>query len=84
MGPGDPALRGPDESKAFWREVHTDADALGWHLVYLAGLILVGVWVAARLAGRNDRPPIRWAAAAGIPLVLFGGVAQILTAGVGR
>lgn len=82
--PGDPALRGPDEAKSYWREVHNDVDALGWHLVYLAGLILVGVWVAARLAGGGDRPPLRWPAAAGIPLVLVGGVVQLLTAGVGR
>lgn len=84
MGPGRSGAAGSRPIQGFWREVHNDVDALGWHLVYLAGLILVGVWVAARLADRGDRPPLRWPAAAGIPLVLVGGVAQMLTAGVGR
>lgn len=81
--PGDPGLNPPVEPVTRWREFRFDTTALGWHLVYLVGLILVGVWWAARAAGRAERrPPPRWLLAAGLPLVAAGGVAQLVTAGV--
>ena len=80
---GDPPLLTPGEFESDWRAVHFDTAALGWHLVYLSGLALLGVWIAARLADRDERSSrIRWIAVAGLPLVLVGGVTQVLTAGV--
>ena len=82
-GAGDPPLNPPDEYNAVWRAVRFDTAALGWHLVYAAGLVLLGVWLGARLADRyEDRAPIRWLLLAGLPLVVVGGVAQVLTAGM--
>lgn len=75
-------LLAPDEHADRWRQVRFDTGALGWHLVYLTGLILVGLWAANRLADRSERSAVGWAARAGTPLVLVGGVAQILTAGI--
>ena len=82
-GVGDPPLNPPDEYNAFWRAVRFDTAALGWHLLYVAGLVLLGVWLAARMADRDeDRSRIRWLLLAGLPLLVVGGAAQVLTAGV--
>lgn len=86
---GDPPLVTPDggthgQGDAIWREVHFDTTALGWHLLYLIGLILVGVWLARRAAERGEPSSARWLGVAGVPLLLFGGVAQVLTAGIAR
>jgi hypothetical protein len=80
---GDAApLLAPDEWSSFWREVRFDPPALGWHLVYVGGLILLGVWLAVRTADRGDHAArIRWLLYAGLPLLLIGGVTQVLTAG---
>lgn len=78
----DAALLPPDEWTSFWREVRFDRAALGWHLVYVGGLILLGVWFAARAADRGEHAVrIRWLLFAGLPLLLVGGVTQVLTAG---
>lgn len=82
-GVGDPPLNPPDEYTSVWRAVRLDTGALGWHLVYVGGLILLGVWMATRTARRGeDGASSRWLVAAGLPLLLIGGVAQIVTAGV--
>lgn len=79
----DPPLNAPDEYNPFWKAIRFDTGALGWHLVYIAGLVLLGVWLAARMADRDgDGSRTRWLLLAGIPLVLIGGAAQVLTAGV--
>ncbi len=81
--PGDAPLNPPDDYNAHWRAVRFDDAALGWHLLYVAGLVLVVVWVAAWMADRGeDRPRSLWLVRAGLPLLLLGGVAQIVTAGV--
>lgn len=82
-GAGDPPLNAPDEHTSFWQAIRFDTGALGWHLVYVAGLILLGIWVAARLADRDEggRRSL-WLVVAGLPLLLVGGLAQILTAGM--
>lgn len=79
----DPPLNGPDEFNSSWKAIRFDTGALGWHLVYVAGLVLLGVWLATRMANRgDDGAGTRWLLVVGIPLVLIGGVAQVLTAGV--
>ena len=79
---GDAPLLPPDEYTEYWRAVHFDTAALGWHLLYVAGLVLVGVWVAARLADRGERTAaVRWLLHVGLPFLLAGGVAQVVTAG---
>lgn len=82
-GAGDLPLNPPDEYTSFWRAIRFDTGALGWHLVYVAGLILLGIWLAARLADRDEsgsRAP--WLVLAGLPLLLIGGLAQIVTVGM--
>jgi hypothetical protein len=82
LAAGDTPLLPPDEWTSFWREVRFDTAALGWHLVYVGGLILLGVWLAARLADRGEHAAhIRWLLVGGLPLLLVGGVTQLLTAG---
>ncbi len=80
--PGDPPLTPPGEFSRTWHAIRFDTAALSWHLVYLVGLVLVGVAVAARTADRGERPSPPWLAVAGVPLVVVGGLAQVLTAGV--
>ena len=81
--PSGPPLIPPGEYHSTWHAVRADTGALGWHLVYVAGLLLVGVWLAARLAdGGEHVARIRWLLLAGLPLLLVGGVAQIATAGI--
>lgn len=81
-GVGDPPLNPPDEYNDFWRAVRFDTAALGWHLLYVAGLVLLGVWLAARMADRDERSaPTRWLVLVGLPLLVAGGLAQIFTAG---
>lgn len=82
--PSDPPVNAADELfNSSSRAVRFDTGALGWHLVYIAGLVLLGVWLAARMAGRDfGGSRTRWLLRSGIPLVLIGGVAQVLTAGV--
>ena len=81
--PSGPPLIPPGEYHSAWHAVRADTGALGWHLVYVAGLLLVGVWLAARLAdGGEHVARIRWLLLAGLPLLLVGGVAQIATAGI--
>jgi hypothetical protein len=77
----DRALLPPDQYVKNWREVGFDTTALEWHLLYLAGLILVGVWLAHRLAERPEGRLGRWPLLAGLPLLAVGAVAQLLTAG---
>lgn len=81
-GAGDPPLIAPGEFNSTWRAQQFDTAALGWHLPYVVGLILLGVWWAMRTADRRERAPARWLVAVGATLVLLGGTAQILTAGV--
>ena len=82
-GPDSPPLIPPGEYHSTWHAVRADTGALGWHLVYVAGLVLVGVWLAARMADRGKHVArIRWLLLAGLPLLLVGGVAQIATAGI--
>ena len=81
--PGDGPLLPPDDFSVHWRAVRFDDAALGWHLLYVAGLVLAGVWIAARLADRGERTsPIGRLLLAAAPLVLVGGVAQVVTAGM--
>ena len=81
-GAGDAPLLAPGEYNSTWREVHFDPTALGWHLLYLAGLILLAVWGARRAADRGEPASPRWLLLAGVPLLVVGGLAQMLTAGV--
>ena len=82
-GAGDPPLNPPDEHTSFWRAIRFDTGAFGWHLIYVAGLILLGIWVATRLADRDESGPrALWLVLAGLPLLLVGGLAQIITAGM--
>ncbi len=80
--PGDAPLHPPDQYNRTWREVRFDTTALHWHLLYVAGLILLGIWWARRTADRGDPDSARWMVLAAVPLLVVGGVAQILTAGV--
>ncbi len=80
--PGRPPLTPPDEGVGAWRETRFDPTALGWHLVYLGGAILLGVWLATRMADRGERTSQRWLAIVGAALFLVGAVAQVVTAGV--
>ncbi len=80
-GAGDPPLLAPGEWNSTWREVHFDTAALTWHLLYVGGLILLGIWWARRAADRGEPTSGRWLLLVGVPLLLVGGVAQILTAG---
>jgi hypothetical protein len=77
----DPPLIAPNEYDSTWREVHFATAALNWHLVYIAGLILLGVWLARRWADRGADASARWLGLTGILLALVGGVAQILAIG---
>lgn len=80
---GDRPLLAPDQYTSFWREVRFDPTALGWHLVYIGGLVLLDVWVVVRLADRTESAAtLRYLVYAGVPLLLAGGVGQIITAGV--
>ena len=81
--PGDRPLLPPDDFSVHWRAVRFDDAALGWHLAYVAGLVLVGVWMAARLADRGERTAsVSRLLLAAAPLLLIGGVAQVVTAGM--
>lgn len=81
-GVDSPSLTPPSEHASTWHAIFFDSGALGWHLVYVGGLIVLGVWIATRLADQSDRStPTRWLALVGRPLLLVGGVAQIVTAG---
>lgn len=78
-GPGDPPLQPPDQYTAYWRDIRFDTGALGWHLVYVSGLILVGVWVVTRMTDRGEAAtpaPPRLLVRAGLPLLVVGGVAH--------
>jgi hypothetical protein len=77
----DPPLIAPNEYDSNWREVHFATAALNWHLAYIAGLILLGVWLARRWADRGADSSARWLGLAGVLLALVGGVAQILATG---
>lgn len=79
---GDPPLQAPDEWDSTWREVLFDTAALNWHLLYLAGLILVGIWWARRAAERGEPARSRRLALFGLALLVVGGTAQVLSAGV--
>jgi hypothetical protein len=80
--PGDPPMLPPDEFTAHWRAVMFDDAALGWHLLYVGGLVLLGVWVAARLADRSERTArVGHLLLAAAPLLLVGGLGQLVTAG---
>ena len=79
---GDLPLNPPDQHNRTWREVRFDTAALNWHLLYVAGLILLGVWAARRAADRGEPDRARGLLLAGVPLLLIGGVAQLMTAGV--
>ena len=79
--PGDAPLREPDGQAAGWRSVHFDTAAMAWHLVYLTGLIAVGVRVGTRMADRDGPPVASWLGRAGVPLLLVGAAPQIITAG---
>lgn len=82
-GSADPPLNAPDQFNSSSKAIRFDTGALGWHLVYIAGLVLLGVWLAARMADRDGGGSrTRWLLLAGTPLVLIGGVAQVLAAGV--
>ena len=83
--PTEVPLRAPAEDASSWREVHIDTDAASWHLVYVAGLIVVGLSLAVRMAIRRTGEVDRSSAVlatAGLPLVAVGGVVQLLTTGV--
>ena len=81
--PGDPPLIPPGEFSTNWHVVRFDPAALGWHLVYIAGLIVLGTAVAVRLADRYERSArAPGLLLVGLPLLVVGGVAQILTAGL--
>jgi hypothetical protein len=80
--PVDAPLIPPGEWNSTWRSIHFDTAALHWHLLYVAGLILLGIWWAKRAADRGEPVTARWLLLAGVPLLLVGGIAQILTAGV--
>lgn len=85
----DPPLIPPGEFNSTWRQVRFDTSALAWHLAYVGGLSLVGVWWARRAADRQEPSPAgsgafataRVLAIVGLPFLIVGGVAQILTAG---
>ncbi len=79
---GDPPLLPPGEHHDTWHEVNFDTTALWWHLAYVIGLTLVGAWLARRSADRGEPSSARWLVVAGVPLLLVGGVVQLLTAGV--
>ena len=80
---GDAPLRGPDEWTTGWRTVHRDRAAMAWHLVYLAGLIGVGLGLATRLADRGEPAQARRFFKVGVPVVALAALAQLLTAGGG-
>ena len=82
-GPSDPPLRSPDQETPYWRPVHLDGGAVAWHLVYLAGLVPIGLRTAVGLAEREERPAPRWLTTAGVSLLVLGGGAQGLSAGGG-
>ncbi len=81
-GQGDPPLNPPGEYSNYWAAIRFDTAALAWHLVYVAGLVLLGVWVANRMADRTEHGSrARWLLLAALPLLLIGGAAQLVTAG---
>jgi hypothetical protein len=81
-GPSDLPLRSPDQETPYWRPVHLDRGAAAWHLVYLAGLVPIGLRTAVGLArGREEQPVPRWRATAGVLPLVLGGVAQVRSAG---
>ena len=53
------------------------------HVVYLAGLLAVGVRVGIRLADRGQPPRARRLVRAGVPVVVLAAVPQVLTVGGG-
>jgi hypothetical protein len=75
----DPPVMPPDQYTDTWREVRVDSLALGFHLVFVVGLILVATWGACRLAG-SERPP-RWLATVGLALAVVGGLLAVITGG---
>ena len=79
---GDAPLNPPDQYNGTWREIRFDTTALQGHLLYVGGLILLGTWWANRAADRGEPDSARWMVLAAVPLLVVGGVAQILTAGV--
>jgi len=78
---GDPPLLRPSEYSSLWREVRFDTAALGWHLGYAAGLALVLLWAATRMADRDAH--WRTLLVVGVVLVVGCGALQLLTAGSG-
>jgi hypothetical protein len=77
---GDPPLLFPaGELDVSWREFRFDTAALWWHLAYVAGIGLLVLWTATRMADRERRWSVL--AVVGAPLVLVGGVLQLVTAG---
>jgi hypothetical protein len=61
-----------------------DFDPASWHLAYVTGQILAGLWLALRMARRgrsDDGDSSFWLARAGAPLVVIAGVAQHVTTG---
>jgi hypothetical protein len=77
--PGDPPLMSPDEYNSTWREARFDLTALGWHSLFLAGLGLLALWGAMRLAdGRDHHRLVLWVGGA---LALAGGALQLVAAG---
>jgi hypothetical protein len=66
-----PALP-PDQYVTNWREVRFDDAALLWHLLGLAGLVLLGIGIAGRLAGRSGGA--RW-------WLVVGGAAAVIAIG---
>lgn len=81
-GPASPPLTPPDQDFSAWRETRFDTAALGWHLIFLGGLVLISLSLAIRMADRGEHPARLWVVVAGAALALLGGVAQVLTAGV--
>jgi hypothetical protein len=69
----------PDEYNSTWREARFDLTALGWHSLFLAGLGLLALWGAMRLAdGRDHHRLVLWVGGA---LALAGGALQLVAAG---
>ena len=84
-GPDSPPLTAPGEFSTTWHSIHLDPGALGWHLLYVGGLILLGVWISTRLADRGERTArTSWLGLTALALLVVGGITQIVTAGINR
>lgn len=79
--PDGPPLNAPGEYNSTWLAVRFDTAALAWHLVYVSGLILLGLWWGRRAADRGEPATARWLALVGLSLLILGGVAQVLLTG---